>query len=104
MDAIFFKRQPQDLLFVASFEMKRARLKASSFPHKPHTSLCIQFLGNENNGKNNRLPLGVWLCFGIVWGFTEIFQCTWHLCKSEEIKKKEKNCKLTCKEKEIIHG
>ena len=90
MDAIFFKRQPQDLLFVASFEMKRARLKASSFPHKPHTSLCIQFLGNENNGKNNRLPLGLWLCFGIVWVLQKSFSAHGIYANQRRLKRKKK--------------
>lgn len=33
----------------------------------PHTSLCIQFRDKEDNGENNRLPLGQRLCSAIVW-------------------------------------
>ena len=29
---------------------------------QPHTTLCIQLLDRENNGKNNRLPLGKQIC------------------------------------------
>lgn len=39
---------------------------------KPHISMCMLFLDEENNGKNNRLLLGVKLCFTIVWGRAEI--------------------------------
>lgn len=31
---------------------------SARFPHSPITSLCIQFLDEENDGKNNKLHLG----------------------------------------------
>ena len=42
----------------------------------PHPTLCIQFLdrenNDENNNKNNTLPLGKQICFTIVGGCAEI--------------------------------
>ena len=35
-------------------------------PAQFHSSLCTLLLDNKNNNENNRLPLGLRLCFGIV--------------------------------------
>ena len=47
---------------------------------QPHVSSCIQFLDEENNDGNSRLPLGLLLCFTVVWGCAEIFSFLWLLC------------------------
>lgn len=39
----------------------------------PHTSLCMQFSGEENSVQNSKLPFGLWLCVTMVWGCAEIF-------------------------------
>ena len=39
---------------------------------QPQTTLCIQFLGRENNDKNNTSPLGKQICLTIAWGCAEI--------------------------------
>lgn len=38
-----------------------------------HPSLFIQFLDWENNGENDWMPLGLWLCFATARGYAEIF-------------------------------
>ena len=57
----FFTKIPVDL----------AVKVAGKISAQPHTTLCIQFLTRENNGKNNTFPLGKQICFTIVWGCAE---------------------------------
>ena len=45
---------------------------SKTFSFYLYTTLCIQFLDRENNDKNNTLPLGIQICFIIVWGCAEI--------------------------------
>ena len=52
-------------------EIKK-RIKFPPPPRPAHTTLCIQFLGRENNDKNNTLPLRKQICFTVAWGCAEI--------------------------------
>ena len=45
---------------------------SKTFSFYLYTTLCIQFLVRENNDKNNTLPLGIQICFIIVWSCAEI--------------------------------
>ena len=59
----FFTKIPVDL----------AVKVAGKISAQPHTTLCIQFLTRENNGKNNTFPLRKQICFTIVWGCAELY-------------------------------
>ena len=52
--------------------LKLVKKKGKIPPRPAHTTLCIQFLGRENNNKNNTSPLGKQICFTIAWGCAEI--------------------------------
>ena len=48
--------------------LKLVKKKDKLPPRPAHTTLCIQFLGRENNNKNNTSPLRKQICFTIAWG------------------------------------
>ena len=48
-------------------EEKEKYLFSAKFSAQPHTSLCMQVIGNRNNGKNNAIAMRVYAVFVVSW-------------------------------------
>lgn len=68
LDSIFVDKKIVTVNLLIKSRTNWGKISAQS-----HTTLCIQFLRKENSVKRNILTLQVQLCFGMIWGYTEMF-------------------------------